>query len=110
MTNTVKAKNASRKFERISRWNSLEYTLVSRNNNYAQYADNFHSNDKKLNLTCFRLGTHHYPLNMFGKLSAPIALEDLGTISRVSPELGLFLELNSDKTKVRIYREVPLNV
>ena len=110
MATLLNEKNGDRKFERLSRWNTLDYTLISRNNQFAAYADNYNSSDAKLNLTCFHVGTTLYPLRRFGKLDKPVSLDELSTISRYDPVTGFYLEINSDKSKVRLYREVAADV
>lgn len=102
----IKERNGGRRFERISRWNSLDYTLIADKNKFAKYADNTGTN-QKLTLTFFRLGSRRYPLNMFSKLVKPIHLEDFSTITRQSVEDSVYyLEINPEKDKVRLYREV----
>jgi len=106
MSSLVKERNGGRRFERISRWNNLDYTIIADNNRFAKYADNA-GTGKKLTLTYFRWKNQRYPFNMFGKLIKPMVLEDFSTISRQSVEdCKVFLEVNATKDKVRLYREV----
>ena len=107
MEKLISEKSGNRKFRRLSRWNSVDYTLISRSNRFAKYADNFMDNNAdRLNLTCFRFGARTLPLNKFGKFDKPIILEDLSHLSRIDTEENILLEINSDKTKVRLYMEV----
>ena len=85
----------------------IDYTIISKNNRFAQYADDADSGKDKLAFTYFKLRNHTYPLNMFGKLMKAIELEDHSIISRQSVENCVyFLELSSDKSKVRLYKEI----
>ena len=103
----VKEVNGSRKFERVSRWNVLNYTIISDHNRFAKYADNAGNKNEKLTLTYFKLRNQHYPLNKYGKLATPIQLEDHSILSRQDVEDGIFyLEINATKDKVRLYREI----
>ena len=102
----IKEKDGIRYFERISRWNAIDYTVVSRNNRFAEYSDNYHTKDTKLNLTCFKYSNQTYPLEKFTKLAEPIILEDRTSLYRVDPETKTYLELSGDKEKIRLYKEV----
>lgn len=105
MGKILNERNGSRRFERISRWNALDYTCITDNNKHAKYADNA-GTGQRLTLTYFRLGTHVYPLKMFSK-SAKIMLEDFATLSRQNIEDSTYyLEVNTEKDKVRLYREL----
>lgn len=106
MDNIFSEKNGTRKFERISRWNAIDYTIISRSNRLAQYADNYDSKDVRLNITCFKYGAKVYALKKFARFDTPIILEDRSTLSRLDTEDNLYLEINGLKTKVRLYREV----
>ena len=75
MAALIKERNGNRVFERICRWNIIDYTIISKNNRFVKYADSFENTEK-------------YPLTYF-KLRQ-----------------SYFLEVNSDNTKVRLYREV----
>lgn len=105
--NIIGERFGDRKFERLSRWNLIDYTLISRNNRLAQFADNYgDKNASKLNLTCFKFGAKVYALKQFSKFDDPIILSDHSSISRIDSTNNMMLEVNSDKTKVRLYREV----
>ena len=105
MEEFIKERNGGRRFERISRWNLIDYTIISKNNRFAQYADDADSGKDKLAFTYFKLRNHTYPLNMFGKLMESIELEDHTKISRQNVEdNNYFLEVSPDKTKVRVYK------
>lgn len=106
MDKVLSEKRGSRNFKQVSRWNGLDFTIVSRNSKFAQYTDNYLSKADRLNLTCFHFGSIVLPLRRFGKLDKPIELKDLVTLTRFDPETNLFLEINGDKSKVRLYREV----
>lgn len=107
MEEYIKERNGSRRFVRISRWNAIDYTIISKNNRFAQYADDAGSGKDKLAFTYFKLRNHTYPLNMFGKLVKSIELEDHTKISRQNVEdNNYFLEVSPDKTKVRVYKLV----
>lgn len=106
MAKLISEMNGTRKFELLSRWNSLEYTLISRNSKFAQYADNYHSNAEKLNFTYFKLRNTIYPLNKFARFDQSIVLSDFSTISRIDTETNLLLEITDDKRKVRLLKEI----
>lgn len=107
MNDTILEKNGTRKFEMISRWNAIDYTIISDNNRFAKYADNYGNKNEKLTLTFFKVRNHTYPLNMFAKLMEPIQLEDRSVLSRQSTENdSYYLEINSAKDKVRVYKEI----
>ena len=109
MTKIISEKNGTRKFTRYSRWNVIDYTIISKKHRFAQYADDTSGNPDRLNLTYFHVGTTMYPLRKFAKFDAPIVLDDLSTISRIDPETGMLLEINADKTQVRLYKEITDN-
>ncbi len=106
MAKLISEMNGTRKFELLSRWNSLEYTLISRNSKFAQYADNYRSNAEKLNFTYFKLRNTIYPLNKFARFDQSIVLSDFSTISRIDTETNLLLEITDDKRKVRLLKEI----
>lgn len=99
-------RNSGRKFERASRWNSVEYTIVSRKNRFAEFADNYNSDSDKLNMTWFKINNVMIPLNRFVRLDNNIILDDYSTITLHDPETHMFLEFNKDRSKVRLYNEV----
>lgn len=98
-------RNGTRNFTKISQWNALDHTTISRKHRFAQYADNYSSKDQTLNITVFKVGTIIYPLGRFGKLSGNIMLDNFTVISRYDPETKIYLALNEDRTKVRLYKE-----
>ena len=100
----IKAKYEDRQFERLIRWNVLDYTYVTRKSTFAQYADNYNSNDIKLCLTRFRFNNNWEPLNKYQPIT-PIQLADGSVISGKSDD-GLYLEINNTKDKVRLYKEI----
>lgn len=106
MAALIKERNGNRVFERICRWNIIDYTIVSKNNRFVKYADSF-ENTEKYPLTYFKLRHDTYPYNRYSKLPNNIYLEDLSILSRQDVEdTSYFLEVNSDNTKVRLYREI----
>jgi len=107
MNDVLKERKGNRTFQRISRWNSIDSTLISKNNRFAKYADKIGTGDAKLDLTYFKLKSHMYPLNMFGKLMETIMLEDLSVLSRQDVENNIYyLEISPEKDKVRLYKEI----
>ena len=107
MEQFIKERKGNRTFERISRWNLLDSTIIADRNRFAKYADNAGNKGEKLVLTYFRLRSHTYPLNMFGKLVDVIELEDHSIISRQNVENNIYyLEISPDKNKVRLYKEI----
>ena len=107
MIEPIKEQNGDRLFERVSRWNVLNYTIISDHNRFAKYADNAGNKNERLTLTYFKLRNHHYPLNQYGKLVAPIRLEDNSILSRQDVENEVYyLEVNPTKDKVRLYKEI----
>ena len=102
----IKERNGLRRFERVSRWNAIDYTIISDRNKLAQYADNYGTGEK-LTLTFFKWSGHTYPLGMFGKLVESIMLDDFTQLTRQSVvDCDYFLEINPTKDKVRLYRKV----
>lgn len=107
MDQTFKEKAGGRVFTRVSRWNLIDYTIISAKNRLAGYADNYGTGGNKLNLTYFKFNNHTYPLNYFPKLVTPIQLEDHVTLSRKSTgEDEYYLEINETRDKVRLYKLV----
>lgn len=100
-------KSGNRKFERISNWNVLTDTIISRKNKMAAYADDTSANADKLWITCIHQGGKTYPIRRFAVISPEIVLEDNSVISRQDVEnSNLYMEINATKDKVRLYREV----
>lgn len=107
MVNYIKERNGSRMFEKISGWNTIDYTIISDRNRLAKYADNAGSKTEKLTLTFFRIRKQVHPLPKYGKLVTPIQLEDFSILTRQDIEDGnYFLELNADKEKARLWKMV----
>lgn len=106
MGKIVSEKNGTRKFERIGRWTSLEYTRVSRNSKFAKYADNYNSDHIKLNLTGFKHYNEFKPFNRYKPISEPVKLDDLCRLVMRNEDDNTWLEMSSDREKVRLYREV----
>lgn len=93
-----------RKFRRLGRWVALEDTIISRKSRFAQYADNYNSEDQKLRITLFKRGTKDTPYGKFTALPENIMLEDFSVLSKVDPDESVYMEVNKDK--VRLYEEV----
>ena len=106
MGKVLSERHSSRKFERASRWNTIEYTIVSRKNRFAEFADNYDDGSDKLNMTWFKVNNTMFPVNRFIRLESNIILDDYSTLTRQDPETHMFLEFNKDKSKVRVYNEV----
>ena len=105
MDQVFKEKDGNRMFARVSRWNLIDYTIISTKNRLAEYADNYGSGANKLNLTYFKFNNHTYPLNSFPKLVTPVTLEGQITLTRKCAGDGeYYLEINATKDKVRLYK------
>ena len=104
MQTTFKEKAGNRIFERLGRWNAIDYTIITRKNINAPYADD--NGGDKLWLTYFKPRGVVMPLNKFKNLDNKLSLEDHITLSLYDSEDGLYGEMNSDNTKIRIYKEV----
>lgn len=102
----LQEKKGTRKFEKISRWNVLSYTTITRNNANAKYADNADSKNDKLFLTYFRLDNTVFPFRRFEKVAEPVMLSDLTRLVMKDSESNMWLEINATKDKVRMYKEV----
>lgn len=102
----IKERNGNRQFEKMSRWNSLEYSIITPNNANAKYADNVGSGNKKLFITYFKRDSQIYPINRFEKLETPVMLEDLSRLVMRDTESDYWLELDSNKEKIRVYKEI----
>ena len=102
----VKELKGDRKFERVTRWNILEDTIISPKNKNAPYADVVNNNSDKLFLTFCTIQGKVTPYNRFKKLEQPILLEDLSIISRYDEETQYYMEVDKDNHKIRIWGEV----
>lgn len=102
----VRERNGARFFEKMSRWNSLEYSLISPRNVNAKYADNHENGCKQLPITYFRRGGKMYPLKRFRKLDKPIVLEDFSVISMKDTGSDFWLEVDEKADKIRVYQEI----
>ena len=96
----------TRKFERVSRWNAVDYTIITRKSIHAPYTDNVDSKDDKLFLTYFKQNNHIVPVNKYVVLPSAIKLTDGSVLSRYDSETGCYLEVAKDKSKIRIYKEI----
>ena len=102
----VKEHNGVREFNRASRWNSLEETIITPKNANAPYADNTGGDKKRLFITYVSRRDKLYPLRRFEPLDQPVILEDFAKLTLKDPVSGYFLEFNEDKSKARLYLEV----
>ena len=100
MSKVFKEKQGNKVFERSSRWNLLEYTIISDKSINAPYADNYGKGDKKLFLTYIKFMNTVIPLNKFKDLPEPILLEDFVTLTKYCEELGYYLEVKGERVKV----------
>ena len=102
----IQERSGSRYFEKRSRWNVIDYTVISSNNINAKYGDKVGSDTNRLFLTYFKFGEKVYPLNRFKKLDTPVMLEDLTRLTLKDSESNYWLEMNETKDKVRVYEEI----
>lgn len=102
----VKERKGTRKFEKMSRWNTLEHTIITPNNVNAKYADNAGSGNKKLFITYFKRDNKIYPINRFEKLAQPVILEDFSQLVMKDTDSDYWLELDQANDKIRVYKEV----
>ena len=103
----LEEKNGNRRFERVSRWNVLNDTIISKHNRMVEYADEADKGKDKLWITCFTYSGKTYPIRRYATISPTIVLSDRTVLSRQDVEDNrFFLEVNSEKNKVRLYREV----
>lgn len=102
----IKERKGSRCFEKMSRWNSLEFDTISKRSSLAKYADASNSDSARLFITYFERDGKKYPINRFEKLNPPVMLEDLTRLSLRDTESDYWLEINQDKDKVRVYKEI----
>lgn len=100
----IKEKNGTTAFERVGRWNTVSYTIITRNNINARYAED--NGGDKLWLTYFKPHGVIMPIGRFEKLSETIVLEDRTKISHRDIEGEYYMEMNSAGDKVRLYKEV----
>jgi len=105
-TKILSARNSYMKFGRNTRWNSIMYTVVSRKNENAEYADNYNTDDKKLFLTYIRYLSKNIPISRFLRLDTPIVLEDFSKLVAYDTTTGYYLEIDDKNEKVRVYWEV----
>ena len=96
MGKVLRERNGTRQFEKLTRWNTLDYTLISRNSTFAKYADD----------PCSIVFQNTWqPFNRYHKVDKPIMLSDLTVLSRQdSDNPDIWLEVGTDK--IRVYREV----
>lgn len=102
----IKERNGDRMFEKMTRWNTIEYTTISHKNINAQYADPSSASGARLFLTYIKRHGEIVPIRKFKPLDSPVMLEDLTVLTAVDIEKGLWLEMNKDKDKVRLYQEI----
>lgn len=97
-------RNGTRKFEKISRWNTIKYTTITDKSTYKQYAEPSSSTGAKLWLNYFSIRDQWYPLRKFQKLDTPVMLSDLTRLSMRDGDL--WLEVDEQNEKVRVYQEI----
>lgn len=102
----VKELKGDRQFEKLTRWNTLEDTIISNKNKNAPYGDVVNGNTEKLFLTYFVLKGKQIPIKRFGKVAPPLVLEDLSIISGYDPETQYYLEVDKDNRKIRVWKEI----
>ena len=69
-------KNGNRRFERVSRWNVLTDTIISKHNRMAAYADDTDKGKDKLWITCFTYSGKTLPIRRYAMISPMITLSD----------------------------------
>ena len=99
-------RNGSRQFEKLSRWNKVIYTTISRKSIYAPYAEPDSNGGAKLWFNYFIVKEQTYPLRKFQKLDTPVILNDLTRLSMHDAETGMWLEVDEKNEKVRLYQEI----
>ena len=102
----VKELKGDRQFEKLTRWNVLEDTIISSKNKNAQYADVVNGNTEKLFLTYCVIKGKVTPFNRFTKLETPIMLYDLSVLSRYDAETDYYMEVDQKNHKIRLWKEV----
>lgn len=102
----VKELNGDRKFEKLTRWNILEDTIISSKNKNAPYADVVNGNTDKLFLTYFTFQGKVTPFNRFVTLDTPIMLHDLSILRRYDEETQCYLEFDIKNRKIRVWKEL----
>ena len=106
MGKILSERKGDRKFERVAQWTNIEYTLVSKNHRFAQFADNYGIRDDKLQITLVGRGQFKSPLRKYNLLPQPIILEDFTSLCKVDFEDNIFLEIDKEKDRVRMYKEI----
>ena len=101
----LEERNGSRHFERISRWNRVMYTTISRKSTYAPYAEPDSNKGDKLWFNYFVVKAQTIPIRQFQKLDNPVILDDRTCLSMKDPNSDLWLEVDAVNEKVRLYQE-----
>lgn len=105
-----KDKSGKRQFERISRWNILEDTIISPKSSNAPYADNYDASTvqqaDRLFLTYFKRDGRVVAFNKYCTLWPGLELEDHSVLSKYDKDSQTYLEVDMKARKVRMYREV----
>ena len=99
-------RNGSRQFEKISRWNKMIFTTISRKSIYAPFAEPNSNGGAKLWFNYFIAKDQTFPLRKFKKLDTPVMLNDLTRLTMCDPDAGLWLEVDEENEKVRLYQEI----
>lgn len=110
MTKIVKDKNNAlgNGYEKVSRWITIEDTIISSRHRLASFAD---TSGAELCLTYFRYKGKQYALSQFMKLITPIVLEDGTVLSGFDSTRyyqPLLLEMSSTGEAVRLWQEVEM--
>ena len=100
------AENSKKEFRRLGMWKEFHYTIIARNNRFAEYADNFDSKDERLKFTYIQYKNMWLPFNRFKLLDTPIKLVDGTEITMKDNATNFYIELNPGQDAVRLYEEV----
>lgn len=102
----TKELKGERQFEKLTRWNTLEDTIISNKNQNAPYADEVNGNKEKFFLTYFIYKGKVMPFNKFKLLDTAILLDDMSNLIRYDEETGYYLEVNPKTNKIRMWKEI----
>lgn len=110
MAKIIKDKNNAlgNGYEKVSRWLTIEETIISRRNRLAPFADD---SGAELCLTYFRYKGKQYALSQFMRFITPITLEDgtvLSGFDSTKYYQPLLLEMSSTGEVVRLWQEVEM--
>lgn len=102
----LQERNGTRKFEKLSRWNSIAYTTITDKSVFAPYAESGSNGGAKLWLNYFVVKGQTYPMGRFKKVDTPVMLDDLTQLVKHDAENALWLEVDEVNEKVRLYKEI----